>query len=79
MSTDFLECNHCGGSAIESDARGYFTDGTGTRCMSCGFPGSVSADSETEPYWNGVDDLDAKCEDTNCIDCYGEQTGDAFP
>jgi hypothetical protein len=65
---DHLECNHCGCTAIVSES-GLFTDGTGEKCMSCGFPGSVSCDSETDPYWSERDGMDDVCDDLSCEDC----------
>lgn len=66
----YLECPHCGGTAIAADAQGFFTDGDGGKCMTCGFPGWVSCDGESEPYW-AADDQEpgAVCNDLECIDC----------
>lgn len=66
-----LDCAHCGDVAIES-ADGFFADGEGGACMTCGFPGGVSCDSETEPYWNESDDPEARCTAPDCLDCNGD-------
>lgn len=69
MPVDYLECDHCGCEAFASDARGYFTDGDGGACMTCGFPGSVCSDAETPPYWLTSDYAEARCADPTCSDC----------
>lgn len=63
-----LECDHCGGTAIESED-GRFRDGDGGACMSCGLPGCVMCDAETPPYWAPSDDPDVNCNDPDCLDC----------
>lgn len=66
----YLECNHCGGTAIEADAQGCFTDGDGGKCVTCGFPGCVSCDSESEPYWSTSDQEPGPvCDDPSCQEC----------
>lgn len=62
-----LECHHCGGAAIEAKD-GLFTDGDGGSCMSCGMPGHVSTDSESDPYWWDSTDPNDKCADPECVD-----------
>jgi len=66
---DFLECAHCGDVAIESDADGYFTDGTEGPCMSCGMPGIVSVDDNRDVWWNDSQDDDARCTRPDCDEC----------
>lgn len=72
LATDaetWLECAHCGDVAIES-GDGFFTDGDGGRCGSCGFPGQVSCDAETPPYWVLFDDdASARCNRPDCDEC----------
>ncbi len=63
-----IECDHCGCEAVESNSEGYFYDGQGGACMTCGFPGHVSLDEETDPWWNSSDD-DVKCTDPDCWSC----------
>lgn len=63
-----LECAHCGGVAIEKED-GVFYDGDGGSCETCGFPGLVSVDSESDAYWVESDDEDAVCNDPGCEDC----------
>lgn len=74
MSATSLPCDHCGDSAIRSDS-GLFADGVGDRCESCGFPGHVSADSESDPYWVCSEEHDAVCARKDCSEC--EETRDA--
>ena len=64
-----LECDHCGDVAIYGDKKGMFTDGAGGACVSCGFPGQVSCDAETEPYWMTGDDDADRCNRGDCEDC----------
>jgi hypothetical protein len=66
---DYLECNHCGGAAIEADDDGCFTDGTGGECITCGFPGWVHACSEAHPWWRESDEGYDKCKDVTCEEC----------
>ncbi len=71
-----LECDHCGGVAIESDRNGLFTDGDGERCDTCGHPGHVSVDEAYEDEdntgyasWALSDDAGATCADPVCSEC----------
>lgn len=66
---DYLDCDHCGGPAIESDERGYFTDGDGGPCITCGLHGWVTLDVETDPQWNISDDPLDTCQDPGCEEC----------
>lgn len=50
-----LECPCCGDTGAISDERGLFHDGQKT---ACGCIGSVSCDSETEPWLN----IEGQCE-----------------
>lgn len=61
-----LWCDHCGGIAIEGDK---FTDGQGGACVTCGFPGAVSCDAETDPWWNTSELDDARCSRAGCSEC----------
>lgn len=63
-----LECDHCGSAAIAKDVN-LFTDGECDVCESCGMPGSVSCDSESEPYWATSDSPDDRCADPECDEC----------
>lgn len=70
-----LDCDHCGGVAIESPD-GKFGDDEGERCASCGFPGSIVVsgceDDEGEPepaYWSTSDKTTDKCTRPGCEDC----------
>ena len=71
-----LECDHCGGPAIESKT-GYFTDGDGEKCMTCEYPGHVSVcgddeDPEENPvYWKQSEEPGARCKDPACEECGG--------
>jgi len=72
----YLECDHCGEEAIEGDDKGLFLDGSGTECMTCGFPGSVvceeSSDDDSEigsAYWLCSDGNDDVCDREDCEDC----------
>lgn len=64
-----IECPHCGDSACTSDEYGEFTDGqcAETGCENCEFPGHVSADDESEPYWCASDV--GKCDRDVCDEC----------
>lgn len=68
-TSDYLECSHCGGPAIYANARGLFFDGDGDKCLTCGLPGSVTCDAETEPYWLTREDYGDVCNDLECEDC----------
>lgn len=66
-----LECNHCGGSALNSP-NGIFWDGDGTACAECGFPGTVDADSDGEggyAVWSESDDDLDTCKRADCEEC----------
>ena len=54
--SDYLECDRCGGVAIESHPDGLFWDGDSDDCLECGHPGGVSVD-DGEAEWMG----DAEC------------------
>lgn len=64
-----LECDHCGDVAIKADEKGYFTDGSGGTCLSCGFPGHVSCDKETDPWWDSSQEDDSRCKVQDCVLC----------
>lgn len=70
-----LECDHCGGVAIEADADDLFTDGMGEECETCGFPGHVSVCGDDEDpgenpvYWKVSEEVDARCADHRCEEC----------
>jgi len=70
--TNALECDHCGGDAIVSTT-GYFSDGEGTACATCGWPGHVSVDGvdddPDENFPHFVLDNDGACKDPTCIEC----------
>ena len=66
--TTHLDCDHCGGPAIESPD-GMFRDGDGNACMSCGFPGCVHADEEAGVWWGESQELDARCNEPDCEEC----------
>lgn len=70
-SRSSLECSHCGGPAIVSRT-GYFMNGDGSKCMSCGMPGTVFCDENAVAEWDSADDPDVTCERKDCEDCYGE-------
>lgn len=63
-----IGCDHCGDVAITRE-QGWFGDGDGGRCESCGFPGWVSCDGEELPYWRESDEVDAKCDRPGCSEC----------
>ena len=63
-----FECDHCGDVAIES-RDGMFTDGDGGECASCGMPGQVSMDAETDPYWSTSQEEGDRCNRKDCEDC----------
>ncbi len=84
-----LECDHCGGIAITSDAYGLFTDGDGERCDSCGFPGSVCVEDAPdaddgpvlgEAWWNVGQEANDVCSDMACTECapYREHDAEDF-
>lgn len=70
-----LECDHCGGDACTSDARGLFHEGMADRCETCGFPGRVVIDGhdddpdENTPSWCISARLDARCTQLGCEEC----------
>jgi hypothetical protein len=67
-----LECPHCGDVAAFADPEtNRFEDGQGgdAGCESCGFPGSVSCDAESDPYWVMSDLESATCNRDDCVDC----------
>jgi hypothetical protein len=64
----WLDCDHCGDVAIYSDPEGLFTDGDG-ECVSCGFPGWVTADTDICAEWRTSDDADSRCNDPECDEC----------
>ena len=69
MTTETLECGHCGGVAIES-ADGLFGEDDADACASCGMPGHVSIDEDTGASWTHHDeDDDVYCNKTDCWDC----------
>lgn len=79
-----LDCDHCGGVAIES-ADGLFYDGDGGECISCGFPGMVSVyeddngreNEDGECYtavWQESDDETAVCNEPACEECREKRT-----
>lgn len=69
-----LECNHCGDVAIES-ATGYFRDGDGAACASCGMPGHVSVDfdpsvdDDAMATWEDVQEEGVYCARPDCEEC----------
>lgn len=67
-----LECPHCGDVAIWADANGCYHDGDGGKCISCGYPGAVSCDSETAPWWNDCQDAGSHCNRVDCEECREE-------
>jgi len=75
----WLECDHCGDVAIEGDKNNCFTDGTGGACISCSFPGQVSCDSETDPYWMSSDADEDRCNRPDCEDCKALQPAAPAP
>ena len=79
-----LECDHCGGTAIES-VDGLFYDGDDGSCDTCGFPGMVSVyedengreGDDGECYtavWQESDDDAAVCNDPACEECKDRRT-----
>ena len=70
-----LECEHCGGPAIESEDDEFYQD-EGESCITCGFPGCVyliSNDDDDETFtaeWSCSDDPEAACNIDGCEDCY---------
>jgi hypothetical protein len=70
----YLDCDHCGGVAIESES-GLFGDGDGGHCLTCGLRGRVSVDDSDDEnvsaYWSSSDDPDDKCNEKDCVGCYG--------
>lgn len=69
-----LECNHCGGFAIEH-ADNMYLDGEGTECAACGYPGHVVVDTEpgyddeATATWYLRDGNDDVCREPGCEDC----------
>lgn len=63
-----LECDHCGDVAFESKS-GWFADGDGGRCLSCGYPGHVVCDSETPAEWSTGQEETDFCAVHNCDEC----------
>jgi hypothetical protein len=70
-----LECDHCGGVAIESST-GLFGEGDSDRCDTCGMPGHVSVDEAYEDEdspglasWSVRDEDGAVCRDLACEQC----------
>jgi hypothetical protein len=53
-----LVCPCCGDDGAVSDASGYFTDG---QPLTCGCPGMVSVDTESDPFINNGDEPCPKC------------------
>jgi hypothetical protein len=53
-----LECPCCGDEGAVADAEGCFTDG---QPLTCGCPGMVSVDTESDPFINNGDEPCAKC------------------
>ena len=54
----FDECPECGGHDLETETKapeGQAMDGDSVRCRECGQTGTVSCDSETDPYINWHD------------------------
>lgn len=70
-----LDCQHCGDVAIEK-ADGVFCDGDGGSCETCGFPGSVSVDSESDAYWVESENANAVCLDPECEECREKRVKD---
>ena len=83
-----LECPHCGDVAIEAHPPrwpgdfpgGWFEDGEGGACASCGMPGHVTLDEDEEESdswiasWSMDDDEDDRCTRPDCEECTeGEQ------
>ena len=75
---DGLECDHCGGTAIEFHPPRWagdfwnLSDGEGGKCGSCGFPGYVTVlDDPDDPLaeWVTNDYDEAVCERDECTDC----------
>lgn len=52
----FLECDHCGGVAVESKD-GLFGEGDADRCQSCGIAGHITVEEN---------DCDGDCAEDNC-------------
>ncbi len=66
-----LECDHCGGAAIES-VDDLFTDGDGGDCLTCGMPGHVFVEDDEEDataWWRVSDDENARCREADCDEC----------
>lgn len=71
-----LECSHCSDVAFVS-VNGYFRQGDGKRCISCGFPGHVVVTEEYDDegdergvaYWRCRDGNDDTCTDPSCSEC----------
>ena len=72
-----LECDHCGGVAVESKT-GLFGEDMASKCMSCGMPGGVSIQESyddaddadgAEAYWLSSESNEAVCDDPSCGLC----------
>lgn len=73
----YLYCDHCGCEAVESDADLLFSEDMGDgKCMTCGFPGSVTVDEDYGAAWYIVDEVESKCNDPKCEEC---RSIEAFP
>lgn len=73
MPMPALECDHCGGDAIESGPDGLFTDDTGEACDECGFPGCVHIEEDEDgnnvAAWAVSGDDAARCNLAGCAEC----------
>lgn len=65
---EHLECDHCGDVAIYADADELYWDGDGGRCLTCGFPGHVSADGE-RAHWRTSEEPEDRCSVEGCDEC----------
>jgi hypothetical protein len=75
---DWLECDHCGCEAIESDGDGLFFETDDAHCMTCGWPGDVRVVGEDDGMdWFTNDDHDLEpvpfCSLPDCEDCRGRE------
>jgi hypothetical protein len=66
-----MECDHCGWIAIDPNPEGFYFDGAGGECQHCWFPGQVSCDSESDPYWVMDDEPGSRCRLPDCAECRG--------
>jgi len=67
-----LECSHCGYTAIISDS-GLFAEDDGERCITCDWPGRVSAcdqDDREIVWWCAEDPPRDPNQTCSIIDCY---------